>query len=100
MTREQQVSHNLNAVANAVIQQTLEGQKYTAADVRALAKRHQVAYTETATDAWARDVTRLADDDVSLDEIELLLIALQRAGHLSRPEALKLQVNYLREAKL
>ena len=75
-------------------------QKDTAADIRVLAKRHKVAYTETATDAWARDVTRLAGDDVALDEIELLLIALQRAGHLSRPEALKLQVNYLREAKL
>ena len=53
-----------------------------------------------ANDAWAHDVTHLADDDVTLDEIELLLIELQRAGHLSRPEALKLQVNYLREAKL
>ena len=100
MTREQQASHNLNTVANAVVQQTIEGQKYIAADIRALAKRHKVAYTETAIDAWARDITRLAGDDVSLDEIELLLIALQRAGHLSRPEALKLQVNYLREAKL
>ena len=72
----------------------------TAGEILSLAERHGVAYTPTANDAWAHDVTHLADDDVTLDEIELLLIELQRAGHLSRPEALKLQVNYLREAKL
>ena len=72
----------------------------TAAAILTLAKQHGVAYTPTAADAWANDVTRLADDAVTLDEIELLLIALQRAGRLSRPEALNLQVNYLRESKL
>lgn len=70
---------------------------YTA--ILALAKKHGVAYTRTANDVWAQDVTRLADDDVELDGIELLLIELQRAGHLSRPEALKLQAKYLHEAK-
>jgi hypothetical protein len=64
-----------------------------------LAEQHGVSYSATATDAWAREITRLADDDVILDDVELLLIALQRAGHLSRPEALRLQVNYLREAR-
>ena len=72
----------------------------TATAILTLAKQHDVAYIPTAADAWAHNVTRLADDEVTLDEIELLLIALQRAGHLSRPEALNLQVNYLREAKL
>ena len=72
----------------------------TAAAIRTLATERGIVYTPTARDAWAQDVTRLADDDVTLDEVELLLIELQRAGHLSRPEALKLQVNYLREAKL
>ena len=71
----------------------------TAAAILTLAKQHGVAYTPTAADAWANDVTRLADDAIGLDEIELLLIALQRAGRLSRPEALRLQVSYLREAK-
>ena len=65
-----------------------------------LAQQYGANYTPTATDAWAREVTRLADDDVILDDIELLLIGLQRAGHLSRKEALRLQVNYLREAGL
>jgi hypothetical protein len=71
----------------------------TSAAILALAKKHGVAYTRTASDLWAQDVTRLADDDVELDGIELLLIELQRTGHLSRPEALKLQAKYLREAK-
>jgi hypothetical protein len=72
----------------------------TARAIIRLAEQHGVTYRPTAMDAWAQDVTRLADDEVALDDIELLLIALQRAGHLSRPEALRLQVDYLREAKL
>jgi hypothetical protein len=80
--------------------QTRNSLPNAAAAILTLAKQHGVIYTPTAADAWANDVTRLADDSVALDEIELLLIALQRAGHLSRPEALRLQVNYLREAKL
>lgn len=75
----------LSATANAIIH---------------LAQQHGVSYMRTATDAWAGEVTRLADDDVVLDDVELLLIALHRAGHLSRKEALRLQVNYLREARL
>jgi hypothetical protein len=71
-----------------------------ATTVRALAEQHRITYVATDTDAWAHHVTRLAGDDVKLDEIELLLIALQRSGHLSRPDALGLQVRYLREAKL
>ncbi len=74
-------------------------QNDTATAIRALVERHGITYVPTTTDAWARHVTRLAGDGVQLDEIELLLIALQRAGHLSRPDALALQVKYLREAK-
>ena len=74
-------------------------QNEAAAAIRTLAERHKVSYVETATDVWAHHVTRLAGDDVQLDDIELLLIALQRAGHLTRPDALALQVRYLREAK-
>jgi hypothetical protein len=70
-----------------------------ATTVRALAEQYNVAYVTTSTDVWAHNVTRLAGDDVKLDEVELLLIALQRSGHLSRPDALALQVRYLREAK-
>jgi hypothetical protein len=47
----------------------------------------------------AHHITRLAGDDVELDEIEQLLIALQRSGHLSRAEMIQLQASYLREAR-
>ena len=74
-------------------------QNEAAQAIRALAERHKIRYVETATDVWAHHVTRLAGDDMHLDDIELLLIGLQRAGHLTRPDALALQVRYLREAK-
>jgi hypothetical protein len=44
-------------------------------------------------------MSRLAGDTIELDEIERLLIGLQRAGHLSRKEMIRLQAQYLREAR-
>jgi hypothetical protein len=71
----------------------------TAAHIRKLAQKYHVAYVQTQSDALAHHMTRLAGDDVELDEIEQLLIALQRSGHLSRAEMVQLQASYLREAK-
>jgi hypothetical protein len=71
----------------------------TAARIRKMAEKYHVAYVRTARDALAHHITRLAGDDVQLDEIEQLLIALQRSGHLSRVEMVKLQATYLREAR-
>jgi hypothetical protein len=78
---------------------TVRSQTETATTVRQMAKRHHVSYSHTSTDRLAHHMTRLAGDAVELDEIELLLIALQRAGHISRKEAVRLQARYLREAK-
>jgi hypothetical protein len=75
-------------------------QSATATRIRELAQRYQVAYVRTERDSLAHHITRLAGDHVELDEIEQLLIALQRAGRLSRIEAVRLQANYLRESKL
>jgi hypothetical protein len=44
-------------------------------------------------------MTRLADDAIEPDEIECMLFALHRAGHLDRRQLVHLQVKYLREAK-
>lgn len=71
----------------------------TAETIRGMARRHHVVYSHTPTDRLAHHMTRLAGDSVELDEIEQLPIALQRAGHLSRKEAVRLQARYLREAK-
>jgi hypothetical protein len=74
-------------------------QSATALRIRKLARKHHVRYVRTSNDMLAHHITRLAGDDVELDEIEQLLIALQRAGHLSRNELVRLQASYLREAK-
>jgi hypothetical protein len=76
-----------------------EAQSVTALHIRALARKHHVRYVRTNNDALADHITRLAGDVVELDEIERLLIALQRGGHLSRTELVRLQADYLREAK-
>jgi hypothetical protein len=72
----------------------------TAAHIRALATRHHVTYVQTQSHLLALHMTRLADDAVQPDEIECMLFALHRAGHLSRRELVHLQVKYLREARL
>ncbi len=71
----------------------------TATTIRLMAKQHRVFYSHGSTDRLAHHMTRLAGDSIELDEIEQLLVALQRAGHLSRKEAVRLQARYLREAK-
>ena len=74
-------------------------QNSTAAYIRGLAAQHHVTYVQTHSDRLAMHMTRLADDAIQPDEIECMLFALQRAGHLSRRELVRLQVEYLREAK-
>ena len=71
----------------------------TAARIRKMAQEYHVAYVGTQSDALAHHITRLAGDDVQLDEIEQLLVALQRSGRLTRVEMVQLQASYLREAK-
>jgi hypothetical protein len=71
----------------------------TAAHIRELAQNCGVGYVPTRRDALAHHITRLAGDEVELDEVEQLLIALQRAGHLTRVEAVRLQARYLHEIK-
>lgn len=70
-----------------------------AARILKMAEEHRVAYVGTSRDTLAHHITRLAGDDVQFDEIEQLLIALQRSGHLSRTEMVQLQAAYLREAR-
>jgi hypothetical protein len=71
----------------------------TAALVRQLAERYHVRYVPTQADALANQLTRLSSDSVRLDDIECLLIALQRAGHITRDQLIQLQVSYLREVR-
>ena len=72
-------------------------QSNIAADIRALAEQHKVVYRQTRLDVLGHHITRLAGDDVTLDETELLLLALERAGHVSGIEAVRLHAGYLRK---
>jgi hypothetical protein len=62
-----------------------------------LASAHGVTYVETPVDKLADTITRLSDDEVHLDEIECLLIALERAGVVACDSVVPLHINYLRE---
>ena len=73
-------------------------QESTAAYIRGLAAQHCVRHAQTQSDAPTR-VARLADDAAESDEIECMLFALHRAGHLDLRELIHLQAEYLREAK-
>ena len=74
-------------------------QDATAAYIQGLAAQHRVSYARTQSVVLAQPMTRLADDAIESDEIECMLFALHRAGHLDLRELIHLQVEYLREAK-
>jgi hypothetical protein len=78
---------------------TTQSRSQTAVHIRFLARQHHIAYTQGPNDNLAHHITRLAGDAVEPDEIEKLLFALQRAGHLTRAQMIHLQAKYLREAK-
>ena len=67
--------------------------------IRALAARHGIVYQATGYDVLAEQITCLSGDDVHLDPIELLLVELERAGHVEGREATLLHANYLRTVK-
>jgi hypothetical protein len=65
-------------------------------EILALAREHGVTYQPTELDELADTFARLSGDDVQLDEPALLLIALERAGHITSSEAARLHGEYLR----
>lgn len=67
--------------------------------VHRLARENRVIYQRGPRDALAENITQLSGDDVRLDETELLLIALQRAGVLTRRDAVRMQADYLRHSR-
>lgn len=65
--------------------------------VRDLANAHQIRAGRTSLDEWADDVTRLAGDDVALDEVEELIVGLRRSGVVDGIELTRLHSRYLEE---
>lgn len=65
--------------------------------VRDLASKHQIQISRTQLDDWADDVTRLAGDDVALDEVEELVVGLRKSGKVDGIELTRLHSRYLDE---
>jgi hypothetical protein len=83
----------------SVRRQTANHASYTASVIRRMAARNNVTASVSENDLFAHHVTRLSGDDVLLDDVEQMVIALHRAGVLSRVQAVRLQARYLRENK-
>ncbi len=65
--------------------------------IRALARRHGIAYQPTPLDAFAADVSRLSDAEVAPDAVEDLLQVLARVGVITHAQRFALHAAYLRE---
>jgi hypothetical protein len=66
-------------------------------EIIALARKHGVTYKPMPLDKFGEAMSRLAGDDVELDDTELLLLALERAGHLLANDANRLHVAYMND---
>lgn len=64
-----------------------------------LASRHGVQTTRTRLDVFAEAVTRLAGDEVKLDEVGQTLVALRERELVTGDEMNRLMLNHLRERK-
>lgn len=67
--------------------------------IRALARRHGIAYQPTPLDAFAADVSRLSDAEAPQDEIADLVVALERAGVLDSDQAINLYGDHLAQTR-
>ena len=65
-----------------------------------LARQHGVSYIKTSTDVFAETITRLADDDITTDDTEDLLVALKRAHVIDAETMVALLGNYLEEKRI
>ncbi len=67
------------------------------ASIRDLAACHDITAEPDDYDRLATNLSRLAGDDVTLDDVEMLLVHLARRGIVSGPERQKLHVAYIGE---
>jgi hypothetical protein len=64
--------------------------------IRELARAHGIALEQTQLDKWVRHVSWVSNnEDVTLDEVEQLIVQLGRANILSSLQATMLHVEYL-----
>ena len=68
------------------------------AQVWALAKEHRVTYVVGPRDNLAQTMSNLAGNSVRLDQTGKMIVALQRAGIITRDKAVLMQAEYMRQA--
>lgn len=66
--------------------------------IRAMAREHGIVAERTATDDLADTITNLAGDDVVHDEVEDLVVTMQRKGIITADQATALYGDYLASA--
>lgn len=62
--------------------------------IRNLAQQHNITSDVTSLDDMGNSITRLAGDEVVLDEVEMLIVHLGQQGHITGKEALVLISNW------
>lgn len=67
--------------------------------IAALARQHGIRYVKTANDALAEVITRLADDEITTDKTEDLIVALKRANVIDGTTMVSLLGSYLDEKR-
>jgi hypothetical protein len=65
--------------------------------IERFAHAHNVSGERTRLDDWTEAVSRAAGDDITLDRVERLLVAVKRLGLINGRQAARLLTNYMRE---
>lgn len=60
-------------------------------------RAHNVSAERTALDDWTEAVSRAAGDDIRLDRVERLLVAVKMLGLINGRQAARLLTNHMRE---
>jgi hypothetical protein len=84
-------------MANAVTAKTIQPFGNIAAEIEHMAWTHEITAEPEPIDAFASTVTRLCDQDITLDRIEMLLVKLERAELLDGDRSVELHAAYLRQ---
>lgn len=74
--------------------------KGVGAFIEKLAHLHNVSGERTRLNDWAEAVSRAAGDDIRLDYVERLLVALNQQRLINGRQAARLLTNYMRETTI
>ena len=84
-------------MANSVTAKDIEPVANIAAEIEHMAWTHGITADPEPIDAFASTVTRLCDQDIKLERIEMLLVKLERVGLLDSYRSVELHTAYLRQ---